>query len=270
MRLEPLEDRRMLSATITLQAFPNTSQYGQPVDLRAKVSPAATGSVTFYETAQGASTYGTSSVGTATLNQRGVATLNIETSPLPAGADEIWAVYTPSGGTAISATAAITVNAAATSTTVHASPDPGVGGSSVTFTAVVADAAPNWANNGGTITPPSGTLNFLINGQSETGTFVGDNGTSAIYTYTVTADSASGTAATSTAPVIVGANSVSATFVPASDSDYLGSTSRTKVNYQVVALGTLRALPGRAPSPLVRPRPPPRTPIRRRSRAGRR
>jgi len=224
LRLEALEDRRLLSATVTtttLQAFSPTSQYGQPVELVAKATttPAShrgngpTGTVTFY---LGSPTATTPDVlGTANVTQRGAAVLDNESSPLPVGSGEtITAVYTPANANFLTSqgTVEVTVNPASTHTVVYASPNPGVVGAGVTFTAVVSSAAPHWANNGGTIAPPSGAVTFSVNGVTETGTFVGDSGISEIYTYT-------------TSTLTAGTNTVSATV--AADANYLGSTSNT-------------------------------------------
>ena len=171
LRLEWLEDRRLLStATATiLEGFPSTSQYGQPVALVAKVttSPSSawgsgpTGTVDFFL----GSPTGTS-LGSATVTKRGTATLYQESTPLPVGAtDAIYAVY--SGDPNFSGSQANgteTVNPASTTTVVSASPNPGVAGANVTFTATVSGTAPNWANNGGTTVPPTGTVTFTVNG----------------------------------------------------------------------------------------------------------
>ena len=249
LRLEALEDRRLLSTTTTaLMGFPGTSQYGQSVALVAKVStsPASprgsgpTGTVEFWLNSVPAA-YATTPaapgtaglLGTANVTQRGTAALYNESSPLPVGLDTIYAVYYgDTNFTASQGSAQETVNAAATHTIVYASPNPGVAGSSVTLTAVVSDAAPNWMSNGGTITPPTGTVSFLVNGFTETGTFVGDNGTTAIYTYTTTPTSA---AATQSAPLSVGTNAIGGSFVATTGSNYQGSSSQNNTKYQVVA-----------------------------------
>ncbi len=254
--------------------MPSTSQYGQPVVLVANVTttPASprgsgpTGTVEFwlgpvptaYATTPAAP--GTAGLlGSANVNQRGKATLSNEYSPLPAGADTIYAVYyssNPSNFADSQGSAAVTVGTAATKTIVYESPNPGVLGSSVTFTAVVSDAAPNWMKNGGTITPPSGTVSFLVNGYTETTangvTFVGDSGTSAIYTYTTTPTATTSTGATQTAPLTEGTNSVTASFVATPGSNYGGSSSQNNTNYQVVpsaGTGTITAAGATTGSP---------------------
>ena len=249
MRFESLEDRRLLSvATATiLQGFPSTSQYGQPVELVAKVttSPASprgsgpTGTVNFFL----GSPTGTS-LGSATVTKRGTATLYSESTPLPIGAtDAIYAVYSGDatfGGSQTSLTE--TVNPASTHTVVSASSNPGVAGGTVTFTAIVSGAAPHWASDGGTTAPPTGAVTFTVNGTAVSPgsvSFVGDSGNGAIYTYT-----------TSTSALTATPNIVTATY--SGDANYLASSSRT-LNYKVVSTsdagsGTIAA--GSATSPL--------------------
>jgi hypothetical protein len=249
LRLELLEDRRLLSTmtTTAVQGYPSTSQYGQPVALVAKVTttPASprgsgpTGTVNFYL----GSPTGTL-LGSANVTQRGTAVLYNESAPLPVAAmDTIYAVYSGDANFSGSQASVIeTVNPAATHTVVSASPNPGVAGADVTFTAVVSGAAPGWANNGGQIAPPTGTVTFTVDGTAVPAgsvTFVGDSGMSAIYTYTTSASS-----------LTAGANTVSVTY--GGDANYLASTSRT-LNYQVVSAanagsGTITA--GSAASPL--------------------
>ncbi|MGO9111358.1 MAG: Ig-like domain repeat protein [Thermoguttaceae bacterium] len=250
LRVEWLEDRRLLSGstmtlatTTTLEAYPPTSQYGQPVVLVADVttSPKSprgsgpTGTVEFWLGTPPASTTpaapGTTGLlGSANVTQRGAAILDSESSPLPVGSGEtITAEYYGSSSFSSSqGTATVTVNPAATHTVIYASPNPGVVGASVTFTAIVSGAALHWANNGGTITPPAGTVNFTVEGGvPASATFVGDSGSSAIYTYTTSFSTA-------------GSNSVSATFTPAApaapatEANYEASSSQT-LNYQIVS-----------------------------------
>jgi hypothetical protein len=234
LRLETLEDRRLLSTgtTTTLQGYPSTAEYGQPAVLVAKVvtTPASTpgsgptGTVSFYLN----STSGTL-LGTANLNQRGVAVLSNESAPLPVTTggttDTILAVYSgDSNFSGSQASAVETVNPASTRTVVYASPNPGVAGASETFTAIVTGVAPRSGDNGGQITPPTGTVTFTVNGTqvpSGSVTFVGDSGNSAVYTYT-------------TSSLTAGSNSVSASY--GGDGNYLASSSQT-VNFQVVAAG---------------------------------
>ena len=181
------------------------------------------------------------SLGSATVTKRGTATLYNESTPLPVDAtDAIYAVYsgdTNFGGSQASATE--TVNPASTYTVVSASPNPGVAGATVTFTATVSGAAPHWANHG-TTAPPTGTVTFTVNGTAVPAgsvTFVGDSGNSAIYTYTALTSSLTATP-----------NTVTATY--GGDGNYLASSSHT-LNYQVVSdAGSGTIVAGSATSPL--------------------
>jgi hypothetical protein len=249
LRFEPLEDRRLLSVATatTLEGYPSTVQYGQPVVLVAKVAttPSSphgngpTGTVNFFL----GSPTGTS-LGSATVTKRGTATLYNESAPLPVGAvDAIYAVYTGDsnfGGS--QATETETVTAASTHTALSASTNPGVAGANVTITAVVSGVASHWANQGGQTTPPTGTVAFTVNGTAVPAasvTFVGDSGNSAIYTYTTASSSLTATP-----------NTITATY--GGDANYLASSSHT-LNYQVLSdadagSGTIAA--GSAASPL--------------------
>jgi hypothetical protein len=250
LRLESLEDRRLLSTATTtvVEAVRGTTEYGQPAAIVAQVttSPASsrgsgpTGTVDFFLN----SPTGTP-LGSATVNQRGTAVLSTESSPLPVGsADTIYAVYSGDsnfGGSQASTTA--TVDPAATHTTVYASPNPGVAGGNVTFTAIVSGAAPHGDDNGGQTAPPTGTVTFTVNGTAVPATsvtFVGDSGNDAIYTFTTSTSSLTGTP-----------NTVTASY--AGDSNYLASSSRT-LNYQVVSAagaGTGTITAGSSASPLT-------------------
>ena len=155
LRVEPLEDRQMLSissfglaavhaashaaghaassaVTVALQDRPSTSSYGQSVSLIATVTGATTGSVEFFD--NGSAT----PLGTANVSTRGVA--DYITNTLPLGTNSITAEYFAAGASAASATSTAipeTVNAASTRTVVSAPSNPIVAGASVTFTATV-------------------------------------------------------------------------------------------------------------------------------------
>jgi hypothetical protein len=204
-----------------VQAYPSTSQYGQPVTLAAKVTttPASprgggpTGTVTFY-----LNNASSTPLGTANVTQLGTAVLYNESAPLPIGAkDTILAVYSGDSNFSGSQGSVIeTVNPAMTRTVVYASSHRGTVGVEVTFTAVVTGTAPGWANNGGYTPPPTGTLSFTVNGAtvpSSSVILVASSGDSAIYTYTVSVSS-----------LTQGVNTVIATYD--GDSNYLASTSR--------------------------------------------
>jgi len=125
----------------------NPSTYGQGVTLTAMVTATApgapTGTVAFKN--------GTTSLGTATLNTSGLATLT--KTNIPAGTDSITAVYNGDAETAKSTSAALvqTVNPAVTSTTITSSLNPSKVGQTVTFTAKVTSPT----------TVPTGTVTFM-------------------------------------------------------------------------------------------------------------
>jgi hypothetical protein len=144
--------------TTTLNATPTSGAIGQSIGLTASVSTqsgtnVATGIVTFMQAG--------TSIGTATLNASGVATLN--TTALAVGADSITAVYSGNSIYAGSASSAVTVEVAssstnpspatATTTTLATSATQVNPGQNVTATAKVV------AQSGGS--PPAGTVTFL-------------------------------------------------------------------------------------------------------------
>ena len=152
--------------TTTLNATPTSDTSGQSVGLTASVSilsgtNAPTGLVTFMQAG--------TSIGTATLNASGVATLN--TTTLAVGADSITAVYSGNSIYAGSASSAVTVEVAAsstnpspttaTTTTLTTSATQVNPGQNVTATAKVV------AQSGGN--PPAGTVTFLY-GSTPVGT----------------------------------------------------------------------------------------------------
>jgi hypothetical protein len=120
------------STTTALGSSANPSAYGQPVTLTATVTaggPTPAGTVTFRN--------GTASLGIATLNSQGAAT--VTTLTLGAGANSITASYSGDTASAKSASPALnqTVNPASTTTQIFSSVNPAAPGQSVTFTAVV-------------------------------------------------------------------------------------------------------------------------------------
>ena len=144
--------------TTTLNATPTSDTSGQSVGLTASVSTLSgtntpTGLVSFMQAG--------TSIGTATLNASGVATLN--TTALAVGADSITAVYSGNSIYAGSASSAVTVEVAssstnpspttATTTTLTTSATQVNPGQNVTATAKVV------AQSGGN--PPAGTVTFL-------------------------------------------------------------------------------------------------------------
>src|SRR5262249_16509154 len=133
LHAEPLEDRRLLSVstTTTLHNFPSTTEFGERVDLVARVttSPASswnngpTGTVTFWLDGVGTGT----NLGTANVSRFGTARLS--TNDLPVGVtDQVFAQYSGDSNFDASQTAnpvTETVTAADTRTTLTASSNPG-------------------------------------------------------------------------------------------------------------------------------------------------
>ena len=121
------------SSTTAPTSSLNPSIYGQSVTLTATVTSAApstpTGTVTFKN--------GTASIGSATLNASGVATLT-KANP-PAGSLSITAIYNGDSETAKSTSSALTqtVNQATTATALSSSRNPSTQGQLVKFTATV-------------------------------------------------------------------------------------------------------------------------------------
>ncbi len=169
--------------TTTLASSATAATYGQPVTLTATeteqtggVIPSGTDS--FYD--------GTTFIGTDKLNKSGVATLTV--SDLPAGTDDVSAVYQGGGNDAGSPAGALqgqpstsntvteTISPAATTTALTSSANPSTTGQAVTFTATVA--------NGSKTAFPTGTVTFL-NGTTTLGT--GTLSSSGVATFTTSA-----------------------------------------------------------------------------------
>jgi uncharacterized repeat protein (TIGR03803 family) len=184
--------RVIKNATATaLKSDTNPSTYGQAVTFTATVSssgPTPTGTVTFRN--------GSAALGTGTL-AGGVATFT--DARLAAGTSSITAVYggdaASSGST--SSTLDQSVAQAATTTTVTSSKNPSTAGRSVTFTATVTSA----------YVTPSGTVTFTM-GSTTLGTasLAGGMGRLAITT------------------LPVGADTVTAAYVPGTPADFGGSS----------------------------------------------
>ena len=186
------------TTTLTL---PGPSVCGEAVTICAQVTVGppstctATGTVTF--AVSGGPTL------TGTLNGSGQAC--VTTSAIPVGTHAVAATY--GGNTDIagsSATGTVTVNQAASTTTVTATPNTSVCGQQVTLCAHVATTSP------GTCTP-TGTVSFAVSGGP---------------TLTAALDGA-GNACVSTSAIPVGAHSVTATY--AGDAGVSGSSDTTPV-----------------------------------------
>jgi sugar lactone lactonase YvrE len=134
-----------------LTVAPNPALVQQPITFTGKVTGnggTPTGSVNFLANGN--------IIGAGSVNASGTATFN--TSALAAGTYSITAAYTGDANDAASTSGAtsLTVSLATTTTTVTVTPNPALVGSAVTITAKV-------AGNGGT---PTGTVNFIANGNT--------------------------------------------------------------------------------------------------------
>ena len=166
-----------VATTTTLTASATQITSGQSVAFNAKVVPQSgsgvpAGSITFYD--------GTTSLGKASLNAGGTATLS--TTALAAGTHSITASYfgdsehSSSVSSAVSVVVTQSTATVATTTTLSASAAQIASGQSVTFTATVAQQA------GSTV--PTGTVTFL-DGTTTLGT--GTLNASGVATFTTTA-----------------------------------------------------------------------------------
>jgi probable HAF family extracellular repeat protein len=182
--------------TTALSSSVNPSVFGQQVSFSATVTPTQsssltlTGSVTFND--------GSTVLGTVALSS-GTAVFN--TSALAVGSHSITASYGGDSNFALSTSTALsqTVNQGTTTTTVAASPNPGIAGQPVTLTATVTVVAPASGTSTGTVT-------FL-------------DGTTALGTGTVSG----GQATLTTSSLTIGSHSLTATY--AGDINFLGATS---------------------------------------------
>jgi hypothetical protein len=177
----------LAQTTTTVAAVPNPGTAGAPVAITATVMLAGGGAMTggtvsFADTFNGA----TVTLGNpVALSGTGTATVNPLLAP---GTHSIVATYSGDvdGATSVSAAYSLTVNQAATQTTVTATPNPALVQATITFTATVASV-------GGGI--PSGTVTFNANGNpigaaatlDATGTATITSAALAAGTYTITA-----------------------------------------------------------------------------------
>jgi len=143
-----------IGTSTSVSASASSTVFGQSVTFTATVTPSIgnlipDGIVTFKD--------GATTIGTATLNAAGVATLT--TSALSVGSHSITAVYGGSASFAGSTSSALTqsVAKASTSTALSSSLSSSVFGQSVTFTATVNVDAPGAGTAGGTVTFRDGT-----------------------------------------------------------------------------------------------------------------
>ena len=146
----------------------NPSVFGQSVTFTATVTAVETG----FGTPGGQVTFraGATTLGTATLNGAGVATL--ATTNLALGTQNVTAEYAGDARFAGSSSSAFSqrVNAAATVTALASSGSPTVVGAAVTFTATVLAAAPGSGTPAGTVTFRNGAATLgtanLVNGRA--------------------------------------------------------------------------------------------------------
>jgi hypothetical protein len=204
------------AATSTnLTAAPDPSSFGQLVTLTATVtavppgSGIPTGTADFFD--------GATLLGTGTLSG-GVATFT--SSALAVGSHSLTAVY--SGDSNLTGSTSpvdtITVNQAATTTTVTAAPNPSVFGQAVTLSATVSAIPPG----SGT---PTGTVSFF-----DGATLLG------------TATLVGGVAIFTTSALAVGTHSITAVY--SGDADFMGSAaSATTTTTQAATITTLTAAP---------------------------
>jgi large repetitive protein len=156
------------ASNITLGSSPNPSVYGDAVTFTVTVTStsgtAATGTVTFLD--------GTTSIGAAALAGN-PATASFTTAALTAGSHAINATYPGDQNNGSSyASIAQVVNLVGTTTSVTATPNPGIAGQAVTLVATVK------ANSGTRV--PTGTITFTDAATSLGSAKVAANGTASI------------------------------------------------------------------------------------------
>jgi hypothetical protein len=229
--------RTPAATTTTLSASAMTIAAGSSITFTATVAPSSgsgipTGTVTFVD--------GTTTLGNGTLSSSGVATYS--TSSLAVGSHSITAIYggDPNFSTSTSSAVILTVNAtgptlAPTSTTLQASATTAVSGTSITFTAKVAETSGAGIPTGtvtfddgsttlGTGTLSSGTATYTASGlsvgsHSITASYGGDSG-----------NAASASTAVSVAITAATAGDFSISLSPTSGSVAQGASATTTVS----------------------------------------
>ena len=186
------------TSTTTVVSSKNPSTAGQSVTFTATVAPVGppvpTGTVAF-------TSNGTSITGCSAVKVTSSRTAACTTTTLIVGTDTIKASYSgDSNYTSSSGTVTQTVNKGTSTTTVVSSKNPSTAGQSVTFTATVAPVGPP---------VPTGTVAFTSNGTSITGC-------SAVKV------TSSRTAACTTTTLIVGTDTIKASY--SGDSNYTSSS----------------------------------------------
>jgi len=144
------------TTTTTLAAAPTSAAYGANVALTATVSSGSgtpTGTVDFYDNG--------ASLGTATLNGSGIATLN--TTLLPVGTDSVTATYTAQSGFAGSTSTGtnVIISTATTATSLTASLTSATYWTPITLTATVTVTP-----SGAAVSSPGVAVTFYSNGVS--------------------------------------------------------------------------------------------------------
>jgi hypothetical protein len=197
----------MATSTTVVTASPNPATYGQSVTLTAAVPAGATGTVTFKD--------GTTTLGMANVSAGSAVLAN---QVLAIGGNSISGTYSgDSNYNGSSGTTTLTVNPAASVTTVGANPSPSTYGQTVTFTATVTAAG------------ATGLVTFK-------------DGANTIGSGTLTA----GQATFATAALAGGAHTITAVY--GGNSDYNGSSGTTPLT--VNQAGSTTTL-GANPSPAV-------------------
>jgi hypothetical protein len=219
---------RAATTTAVVQATPaGSSSFGQQVRFVATVTPTLsgiepTGMVTFKD--------GATPLGTVPLQDvAGTATASFSTTAaqLSGGGHTITAVYVPGTdpnfGASTSGGLSYTVNPAATTTVVQASPPgPSVFGQVVTFTAQVTPTV-------GTV-EPTGTVTFLDGSTPLSTVSLADQGGTATATFATTATQLAG-----------GGHTITAVYAPGSDPNFQGSASGG-LSYSVTPTATVTTL----------------------------
>ncbi len=189
-----LSPPQLVPTTTTLTSAPNPSFLGVMVTLTATVhaqnGTLPTGTVTFESNG--------AQIGSASLNNQGVAVLNY--NALPVGTDSLVATYNGSSTLAPSTSNTVqqVVNPANSHTAVASSPNPSTSGQQVTITATITPPGPP---------APTGTVGFTSNGTAISG---------------CTAVPLMGTAQCATSSLAVGTDAIVATY--SGDGNYNGSS----------------------------------------------
>jgi hypothetical protein len=200
------------TTTVSLAASANPAIFGTSITLSATVVDTSTGSV---GTPTGAVTFrdGAATLGTAALNNSGIASLTINS--LTQGSHVVTAIYGGDGNFAGSSSTPIAevINAASSSVTLSSSASPAIFGTTITLSATVTDTAT------GSIGTPTGSVTFK-DGANVLGK--GSLNSSGVATLDVSS---------------LGQGSHSVTAIYSGDPDFSGSSS-APINQVISAAGT--------------------------------